>query len=196
MSRIHPTFALVLLTISFAFVAHAQTEKTFPTDDEINLVLTQTDRAMQEYKPLIDQEEILIGKTAKDAVATDRKLVSTLETAVKAFRTKPQAFNGPLGFAFFEWLDDADRNALLCASGAASQSTLHMIAGDTGNANTLLNLSKSCMDVSSLIYTVSENAGSLYQRYVEAEEQLAAQSGEVAQKCVDILKKNGATPKR
>jgi len=44
-------------------------------------------------------------------------------------------------------------------------------------------------------YTVSENAGSLYQRYVEAEEQLATQGAEVARKCTDILKKNGVTPK-
>ena len=101
-----------------------------------------------------------------------------------------------MGFAFFEWLDDADRNVLLCASGSASQSTMHMIAGDTDKANILINLSKSCMDLSALIYTVSENAGSLYQRYVEAEEQLATQGSEVAQKCTDILKKGGITPKK
>ena len=47
------------------------------------------------------------------------------------------------------------------------------------------------MDVSTLIYTVSENADSLYQRYVEAEEQLANQGAEAAEKCVAILKKNG-----
>jgi hypothetical protein len=67
---------LVLLTITFAVVANAQNEKTFPTDDEIKLVLTQTERAIQQYKPLIDQEEIQIGKSAADAVAADRKVVN------------------------------------------------------------------------------------------------------------------------
>jgi hypothetical protein len=43
MDLLRCTSALVLLTIGFTGVANAQTEKTFPTDDEINLVLTQTD---------------------------------------------------------------------------------------------------------------------------------------------------------
>lgn len=47
---------LVVPTVGFALVANAQTEKTFPTDAEINLVLTQTERAIQQYKPLIDLE--------------------------------------------------------------------------------------------------------------------------------------------
>lgn len=196
MSLFQRASALILLTISLVVVANAQTEKSFPTDDEINLVLTQTERAMRQYKPLIDQEETQIGKSAADAVVQDRKVVNALETAVKAFRGNPQGFNGPLGFAFFEWLDDADRNALLCGNGAATQATLQMMAGNADKASTLLHLSQSCMDVSSLIYNVSENAGSLYQKYVEAEEQLAAQGAEVAQKCADILKNSGIKPKK
>ncbi|MFZ0963454.1 MAG: hypothetical protein WAO35_21545 [Terriglobia bacterium] len=190
------TPALVLLSIGFAVVANAQTEKTFPTDDEINLVLTQTERAIQQYKPLIDQEEVQMGKSATDAVARDRQIVNALETAVGAFKGKPQGFNGPLGFTFFEWLDDADRNAVLCGSGASGQATLQMMAGNKDKAESLLHLAQSCSDVSTLIYTVSENAGALYQRYVEAEEQLAVQGAEVAEKCTDILKKNGIPPKK
>jgi|SRR5712692_5596902 len=187
--------ALVLSTLGFAAVANAQADKPFPTDDEINLVLTQTERAIQQYKPLIDQEEIQMGKSAADAVAHDREVVKALELAVKAFKLKPQGFNGPLGFAFFEWLDDADRNAVLCGSGASTQATQQMMSGNTDKAALLLHLSQSCTDVSTLIYTVSENAGSLYQRYVEAEGQLAAEGAEVAQKCTDILKRSGITPK-
>jgi hypothetical protein len=33
-----------------------------PTDDELNLVLTQTEWAIQQYKPLIDQEEAPMGE--------------------------------------------------------------------------------------------------------------------------------------
>jgi hypothetical protein len=50
--------------------------------------------------------------------------------------------------------------------------------------------------VSTLIYTISENAGALYKRYIEAEQELAEQAAEVAQKCTDILKKNSAPPKK
>src|SRR5258706_11046189 len=101
MPRFWCASALALLTISFVVAANAQNEKTFPTDDEINLVLTQTERAVQQYKPLIDQEEIQMGKSATDAVAHDREVVKSLEMAVKAFKHTPRAFNGPLGFAYF-----------------------------------------------------------------------------------------------
>lgn len=171
--------ALVVLT-GFAAVANAQTEKTFPTDAEINLVLTQTDRAIQPYKPLIDQEETAMGASGTDAIAHDRQVVSGLEMAVKAFEGKPRGFNGPLGFAFFEWLDDASRNAALCGSGTATQAMSQIMAGSTDKASSLIHLAHACMDVSTLIYTVSENAGSLYQRYVTAEQDLATQAAEVA----------------
>jgi hypothetical protein len=195
MTLVRCASALVLLTISFAVVANAQTEKTFPTDDEINLVLTQTERAIQQYKPVIDQEEVQMGKSGTDAAARDRQVVNALEIAVKAFKGKPHGFNGPLGFSFFEWLNDADRNAVLCGSGASAQAALQMMAGNQDKAESLLHLAQSCIDVSTLIYTVSENAGSLYQRYVEAEEQLAVQAVKVMEKCADILKKNGVPPK-
>jgi hypothetical protein len=186
---------LVLLTIGRAVVANAQAEKNFPTDHEISLVLTQTERAIQQYKPLIDQEEVQMGKSATESVARDRQIVNALETAVKALKGKPQGFNGPLGFTFFEWLDDADRNAVLCGSGASGQAALEIMAGNKDKAESLVHLAHSCSDVSTLIYTVSENAGSLYQRYVEAEQQLAVQAAEVAEKCTDILK-NGVQPKK
>lgn len=188
-------FAVVLFLVSAAVVGHGQDEKPFPTDNEVNLLLTQADRAIQLYKPLIDQEEVQLGKAYAEAVAKDRQVVRALEMALKALKAQPQGFNGPAGFAFFEWLDDADRNALLCASGASTQSTLDVIAGNTDRANSLIHLSQSCMDASALIYTVSENAGSLYQRYVEAEEQLARKGLEVAQKCAEALKKMAATKK-
>jgi len=134
-------------------VANAQTEKAFPTQSEINLVLTQTERAIQQYKPLIDQEAAQMGNGGTDAVAHDRQVVSGLETAVKAFKGKPQGFNGPLGFAFFEWLDDASRNAALCTGGASNEAMSQMMAGNTDKARSLLHLGQSCADVSSLLFT-------------------------------------------
>jgi hypothetical protein len=76
----------VLLTVGFAVVTNAQVDKPFPTDDEINLLLTQVDRAVQQYKLVIDQEEIQMGKSYADAVARDRKVVNALEVALKAFK--------------------------------------------------------------------------------------------------------------
>jgi hypothetical protein len=184
------------LFLTGAPVSRAQKETPFPTDDEIQLLLTQADRAMQQYKPLIDEEERQLGKNATDAVAKDRQVVQAVELAVKAFKKHPQGFNGPLGFSFNEWLDDATRNALLCSQTAMSQSTTSMMAGKTADALEFVQLSKSCMDASNLIYTVSENVGALYERYVKAEEELANEGADVAQKCTDALKKMAAEKKQ
>jgi hypothetical protein len=95
----------------------------FRTDDEIRLVLTQADRAIAQYKPLLDQEQQVLGKEGAAAVAKNREVLAGLELAIKGFKKNPQAFNGPLGFAFFEWLDDASRNAVLCSSGGCAGRT-------------------------------------------------------------------------
>lgn len=183
----------ILLTFSYVVIGNAQNEKPFPTNDEINLLLTQTDRAIQQYKPLIDQEELQMGQSYTAAVANDRRVVDALENFLKALKNKPQGFNSPAGFLLFETLDDADRNALLCASGAA----LHVPqTGTVDTALSLVHLAQSCQDASTLIYTVSENVGSLYEKYLEAQAQLAGQAVETMQRCVETLKKNGTTPKK
>jgi len=177
-------------------VSSAQDKKAFPTDDEIQLLLTQADRAMQQYKPLIDEEERQLGPQGADAVAKDREVVESMALALKTFKKQPQAFNSPLGFAFFEWLDDASRNALLCSQMALSQATTSMMDGKVHDAPQYMHLSQACMDASTLIYTVSENAGALYEKYVKAEEELAMKGADVAQKCAEALKKMGAEKKQ
>jgi hypothetical protein len=66
---------------------------------------------------------------------------------------------GPLGFTFFEWLDNAHRNASLYGRGASVQAVLQVRAGNKDKAESMLHLAHGCSDVSTLIYTVSENAG-------------------------------------
>ena len=181
----------VLLLVTSFSVAGAQDKASFPTNDEVSLRLTQAERAVRQYKPLIDEHERLIGKTAHEAAVKDRQVISALEMGIKTFRQNPQGFNGPLGFAFFEWIDDADRNALLCASGAMNEAAGHLLTGNTEQAKDLMQLAQSCSDAATLLYTVSENAGSLYTRYVEGEENLAQQGAEVAQQCAVALKNLG-----
>lgn len=190
------TCTFVVLT-GLAALAHGQTGNSFPTDDEINLLLTQTERALEQYKPLIDLEAAHPSKNGVDTIAHNRQVVSGLEMAIKAFRAKPQEFNGPLGFAFFEWLDDASRNAALCSGGSINQAMSELMVGkNKNNAESLLDLARSCADASTLVYTVSENAGSLYQRYVTAEQELAKKAAEVAQRCTAVFKKNSVSPKK
>jgi len=190
--------SIFLLVLGFCCARSQAQDRdvNFPTDEEIKLVLTQADRAIQQYKPLLDMEARMYGKKGEAAVAKDREVVSGIEMAIKAFGKNPQAFNGPLGFSFFEWLDDADRNALLCASGAATEATVNILAGDKGKAETEISVSQSCNAVATLFYTVSENTGALYTRYVQAEEKVAEQGAEVAQKCMEVLKQSSPAPKK
>jgi len=179
---------VVLFFITSTSLTCAQDKTTFPTSVEINLMLTQAERAVQLYKPLIDKQERLLGKKTQDGLARDRKVVQALEMAIEAFRKDPQGFNGPLGFALFEWIDDADRNALLCATGATTEATKFLLDGNASHADDLVRLGQSCSDASALLYTVSENVGALYTRYVKGEGELAQEGAAVAQKCADALK--------
>jgi hypothetical protein len=174
--------------------AHAQKHDTkydtnFPTDDEIRLVLTQAERAIAGYKPLLDMQEKMFGKVGAEAVAKDRQTVHGIDVAIAAFGKNPQAFNGPMGFAFFEWLDDACRNALLSSESAMNSATEGLMDGDKQKAQTNLELAKDLANASTVLYTVSENAGALYARYVDGEDKLAQVGLKATTDCVDILKK-------
>lgn len=194
MHLLRPVITYVLF-VSLAVVCQAQ-EGAFPTDSEINLLLTQADRAMQQYKPLIGQEEIKLGKSINaEAVAKDREVVHAVETAVLALTKQPQGFNSEMGFALFEWLDDASRNAMVCSSSASTEAARALMDGEIKKARELIDLGQSCMNVSSLIYTVSENAGALYERYIKSTQKLAADAAKMAQQCTDALKKSEAANK-
>ena len=136
-----------------------------------------------------------MGKTAAQAIEKDTQVAGALEIAIEGLKGRPAGFNGPAGFMLIMWLNDADRNALLCTSGALSQSTLNQIAGNVDNANRMIQLSHSCMSSSALLNTVGESASALYQRYIEAEEELAGRGLQAVQRCMNILKQKGITPK-
>ncbi|MGA2814627.1 MAG: hypothetical protein ABSG16_24820 [Candidatus Acidiferrum sp.] len=160
----------------------------------MRLVLTQAQRAVAEYKPLIDMEEKMLGKAGADAVAKDRDAVRGIEIAITGFGKDPQAFNSPMGFAFFEWLDDACRNALLSSLGATNSATVGLIDGDKEKVQADVELAKDLSNVSTIFYTVSENAGALYTRYTQGEEELAKLGVKAATECADILKEQKHLP--
>jgi len=59
------------LVVSFSLTSPAFAQKrdtNFPTDDEIRLVLTQTERAVNEYRPLLDRWEKMLGKEGAEGV--------------------------------------------------------------------------------------------------------------------------------
>jgi hypothetical protein len=174
-------FIAVLLLLGCVSAGQAQDkEKPFPSNDEINLLLTQGDRAMEQYKAAVNLEEMKMEKTAKEAgaVAKDRDVYAGWAVMSKGMKTKPQAFNGRFGVEIVLLLDDASRNSMVCSSQAALRVTSSKSVSD---AQSVLQLAQTCLDTSTLIYTVSENAAALYRKYLEAAEQLTNQTADVPQ---------------
>jgi hypothetical protein len=187
--RFNRALIALILIFGFATVTNAQSEKAFPSDEEIGLLVVQADRTIQRYKPLLDEQETEIGKSVADEIAKERQAVSSLDTLMKTLKNRHSAFNGPLGFAFLESLHEAERNLLRCVSSASSGSTGYMIAGNRDKADTLLRLSQSCMDVSLLIYTISEDVATAYKHFIEAQDQWAAHNTQAARKCENEMEK-------
>jgi hypothetical protein len=186
-----PRFACVFLVLilGFAIMAEAQVEKAFPTEEEIDLLMAQADRAMQRYKPLLDEQETEIGKSVAPEIARDRQSAGTLELVLKSLQSQHSRFNGLQGFTFLESLHEVERNLLRCVNTASSGSTGYMIAGIRDKAADLLGLSQHCQDLSLLVYTINENAVTLYQHFIEAEDQWAAHSSQEARQCENALEK-------
>jgi hypothetical protein len=110
----------------------------------------------------------------------------------KGMKAKPQLFNSRFGFEIVTLLDDAVHNSLLCSTQAAMGIPT---ASDVSQAQSFLHLAQACSDTSTLLYTVSENAAALYEKYLAAAEVLENETADVATKCTDILKKNTASEK-
>jgi hypothetical protein len=179
--------ASLFLAIALACsAASAQADKTFPTDDEIALVVTQTERALSDYDTTVKLEEKLSGQSAD--TANDKRVTNGLTVMIKALREHPQRFNSPVGFEFVLLLDDASRNAALCNTDAIQKGIKATLAGDASAGRDYLQLGQECSSVSNLLYTISENAGALYQRYVNGEEGLAIDAVNTMNQCVAKLK--------
>jgi len=191
MSLLRSASTFVLTAVGLAVVAQAQPGKLIPGEAEITPMITRTEHAIQQYKPLLDQEEIQLGA---DAVANDRKIEASLEVAVGVIKSDPLEFNGPAGFALFQWLEDASRNAALCASSAFMQAESQIKKGNATRASSLHHLAERCLDVSALLHTISENAGYLYIRYADSEKQIAIQNAKMLEECTDMLKKYDTSP--
>jgi hypothetical protein len=163
-----------------------QVDKSFPTKDEIQLVVTQTDRATSQYELALTLEAKLLadGKSLE----TDKRLIHGLKTFVDVLTKKPEGFNRVEAFQFVLLLDDASRNATLCYGEAISKG-LEAVASHTGTADEYLVLAQSCNALSGSFYSISENAAALYQRYLNGLEDNEEQAFSTMNKCMDALKK-------
>jgi hypothetical protein len=161
----------------------------FATDTEIQLVITQAQRAMQDYEHVVDIEEQQFAKTSTPAdLSVDRKLIKNWKSIYEPLKSKPQLFNGPLGLDLVMMLDDVSRNAALAAHAAVLEALKQTVARNLQLADLLLTVSEQATSSSALTYSVCENAGALYELYVGAMEDLAVSVTDVASECSKLLK--------
>jgi len=164
-------------------------EHSFPTQDQIQLLLTQSGRAFDIYELAIEQETQAGGKIAQ-AVAKDREVLTAARDLLARLKKAPDSFNGPAGFLLVGNLDDASRNMSVCMGQAGMESGFDGMAGNASEGQRYLHLVQTCLDASTLLYTVSETAFNMYSESLLAQDAMTKRAMSTLEGCVNLLKQN------
>ncbi|MFZ0279678.1 MAG: hypothetical protein WA254_06580 [Candidatus Sulfotelmatobacter sp.] len=191
MSKPTLTFCLLLLAVSsVAQQQETKDEPEFPKTEEIQLVVTQAERALEQYKQSVTMEaELPSARRDQSAVKKDQEVFDETAKLIAALKMHPEAFHGLGGLLLLSSLDDASRNAALC-SGAAYNDSMQavMTSSDAHSARDWLHVGLSCVDVSGYLYTVSESVQALLVRDLKAQQILNQEAAELANKCNALMK--------
>ena len=164
-------------------------ERKFPAIDQIQLLLTQSERAFGIYEQAIEQETQAGGKIAQ-AVPKDREVLTAARHLLALLKKSPDGFNGPAGFLLVGNLDDASRNMSICMGTAGLESGFQVTGGNVSEGQRNLHLAQTCMDASTLLYTVSETAFNMYSDFLQAHDEMTKSAMSNLEKCVNVLKEN------
>ena len=181
--------ALLFLILSNSLAASAQTNKSdFPTDEEVNLLVEQVDRAMNQYHAVVEQEKALLGSSAD--TSTDAQLLKFWAIVKAEFVKRPQKFNSFAGFDFATMVDDASRNAALISNSAATEVLREVTGGKvTPKTDSLVTLMQNANSAGTLLFTVSESATALYRKFLRWQGDTLNESVLALTDCSDALKK-------
>jgi hypothetical protein len=144
MKLIVPPITVILLFLALVPPsAFAQSSKTdnYPSDEEINLLVGQIDRAMTQYRQLVEQETKLLGDSAD--TTTDVQLLKFWGIMKTELTKSPQKFNSFVGFDVATTVDDAARNMALI-SNAAAVKVLKEVTGRNNRSPSWWNCIASC----------------------------------------------------
>jgi hypothetical protein len=164
-------------------------ERKFPAIDQIQLLLTQSERAFDTYEQVTELETQAGGKIAQ-AVPKDREVLTTTRDLLARLKKSPDGFNGPAGFLLVGYLDDASRNMAVCMGQAGMESGFQVIAGNVSEGQRHLHLVQACMDASMLLYTVSETAFNMYSEFLLVQDGMTKRAMSTLEGCVNLLKEN------
>jgi len=152
-------------------------------------LLTQASRAFDSYENTFQLEAQLVG--GPESVAKDKETLAMARRVIADIKQNPsKGFNSPMGFLLVTNLDDASRNMAICMGQGGIQSATELQDGKLSSATLKLHIAQTCLDSSTLLFTVSESALDLYAQYLATEYKLTQQAVEGLQNCVDSLKKS------
>jgi len=182
---------LTLVFLSSLLSAQEATKpKEFPTDEEIKLVVLQSERAFAEYKQAVALEASLpTVKNDRTSLDTDKHLIELIPKLLDALKANPFNFDGLAGLLLLTTLDDASRNAALCSSSGMSDIAQDLLSShDTATIYQIMAISQKCVDASTQLYTVSESVNALVVKAVEAQAELNQQAVDALNKCAAAMK--------
>jgi hypothetical protein len=187
------TMAFCLLFLSVCTMAQQEKAKIpeFPSTDEIQLVVTQSERVFEQYKQSVTMEaELPSFKRDPSAIEKDTGVYDMGMKLVDALKKHPDGFHGVGGLLLLSSLDDASRNAALC-SGTAYNDTMGAVMSktDVHSAESWMHVGLSCINISGYLYTVSESVQALLVRDIKAQQMLNQSAAETVNSCTAALKK-------
>ncbi len=192
------TLTLCLLFLGIPAVAQQQKTKDepeFPKTEEIQMVVTQSERVLEQYRQSVTMEaELPSAKRDPSVVEKDREVLDETAKLIAALKAHPEGFHGLGGLLPLSSLDDASRNATLC-SGTAYNDSMQavMTNSDVHSARDWLHVGLSCVDVSGYLYTVSESVQALLVREMKAQQILNQQAMELVNRCNALMKSKPPT---
>jgi hypothetical protein len=188
--RVTVLHLIALLLSSVPSFAQQKAEVEFPTKEEITLVVTQAERAFDQYKNSVTMEQTLqSSKQDPSSLKKDEEVVEMSHKLVVALKEHPERFHGLGGLLLLSTLDDASRNAALCSSAGSAEIAKGLIDHfEAKDAYRIMTVIQNCSDVSTHLYTVSESVHALMVKELEAQADLNNQSMELANKCGDFMK--------
>jgi hypothetical protein len=163
-----------------------QPSARFPAEDQISLLLTQSERALESYERAVKMENLILPKQGADA---DAQVATQLRQTVAKLKGAPQMFNSPYGFILIANLDDASRNMAVCIGQGWMQALSPTSEADLAMVQQKVLLSQTCLDTSTLLYTVSETASDMYSNYLLADYQLNQRATVALNRCAEVMKK-------
>jgi hypothetical protein len=163
-----------------------QSPAKFPTEDQISLLLTQSERGLEAYERAVKMEAMVLPKQGADG---DAQLATKLRQTVAKLQGAPQFFNSPYGFMLIADLDDASRNMAVCMGQGWALALSSQSEAELAMAQQKMLLSQTCLDTSTLLFTVSETAVEMYGNYLLADYQLNQRATNALNRCTEVMKK-------